>query len=107
MSRWAQSSRQPQTRLAGVRMKLGATQERTSAAVGLSLTTYRRLERGEIAHPPLAWLQNLAIAFGVELNEILEPGWGEGWTVLDARAAAPPAPGWHRPVKKDWFSEGA
>lgn len=84
-------------------MKLGATQERTAAAVGLSLTTYRRLERGEIEHPPLAWLQNLAIAFDVELEEILEPSWGGAWTVLDAQAAEPPTPGWHRPVKEDWF----
>lgn len=104
MSRWAQTSREPQTRLAGVRMKRGATQQRTAAAVGLSLTTYRRLERGEIAHPPLAWLRNLSIAFDVELEEILEPGWGDGWTVLDARADTPPTPGWNRPKKPGLLS---
>lgn len=105
--RRAQSSREAQTRLAETRMRLGATQKRTAAVVGLSLTTYRRLERGEIEHPPLAWLRNLAIAFDVEVDEILEPDWGMGWTELDARAAGPPAPGWRQPPEEDWFAPGS
>jgi transcriptional regulator with XRE-family HTH domain len=79
-------------------MKRRATQKRTAEVVGIALTTYRRLERGEIRHPPLAWLRNLALALEVELDDILEPEWGAGWTELDARAKGPPPKDWHRPV---------
>lgn len=41
--------------------------------LGLSESTYRRLETGRMAKPPLSYLVNCAILFDVPLEELLEP----------------------------------
>lgn len=81
----------PETKLAHARMSRGVTQEELARAVGISVPTYRRLERGDVRNPKLGHLMNCAIALGVELDALIEDEWRE-WLPFDARAAAPPAP---------------
>lgn len=75
-----------------MRIELGATQEQLAEVTGLSVSTIRRLERGELENPPITYLINCARALDVELEELIEPEWA--WSVFDARAAEPPEEGW-------------
>jgi transcriptional regulator with XRE-family HTH domain len=81
----------PETRLAHARMSRGVTQDELAQAVGISVPTYRRLERGEVRNPKLGHLVNCAIALGVELDALLEDEWLQ-WLPFDQRAATPPEP---------------
>jgi transcriptional regulator with XRE-family HTH domain len=88
-----------ETRLARVRMARGVTQEELADAIGISLPTYRRIERGGAdANPPLRYLMNAALALGVELDTVIDEAWRE-WRVFDSAHAAPPQPEefWRRP----------
>lgn len=67
------------SRIANVRRLRGWRQDELAAAVGVSVATLRRLERGEIDNPPLRYLQNLAIALRVELDALIEPAWRQWW----------------------------
>jgi transcriptional regulator with XRE-family HTH domain len=79
-----------ETRLAQWRVKRGATQASLAGAVGLSLATYRRLERGQNPNPPLGYLVNCAIALGCELDDLLDDHYRD-WYVLDPwKAGKPP-----------------
>jgi transcriptional regulator with XRE-family HTH domain len=93
----------PETKLARARMSRGVTQEEMAQAVGISVPTYRRLERGETNNPKLRHLVNCAIALGVELDAVIEDEWFE-WLPLDrGSAATPPAPEqfWRRPYRPE------
>jgi DNA-binding XRE family transcriptional regulator len=80
------------TRLASLRVSRGVTQAEMAAAIGIAMPTYRRLERGRMASPPLRYLTNAAIALGVELDDVIEDEWRE-WHVFDAHGgASPPEP---------------
>jgi transcriptional regulator with XRE-family HTH domain len=81
----------PETKLARVRMKRGVTQEELAEAIGISVVTYRRLERGRMDNPPLRYLQNAALALGVELDDLWEEQWRE-WMVFDQQRPEPPKP---------------
>lgn len=81
----------PETKLAHARMSRGVTQEELAGAVGISVPTYRRLERGDVRNPKLGHLMNCALALGVELDALIEDEWRE-WMAFDARAPAPPEP---------------
>jgi transcriptional regulator with XRE-family HTH domain len=76
------------SRIAGVRRRAGLRQDELAAAVGMSVATLRRLERGEIDNPPLRYLQNIAMALDVRIGELIEPEWREWW--LRPGAVAPP-----------------
>ncbi len=68
------------------------SQQRLATAVGLTRSTYWRLEHGRFQNPPLRYLTNCAIALGCELGDLIEPAWLE-WHVFDhAHAPAPPSP---------------
>lgn len=91
----------PSTRLAHARLSRGVTQEELARAVGISVPTYRGLERGRVRNPKLRHLTNCAIALGVELDDLLEDEWFE-WLPLNAsEAAQPPEPDefWRRPYR--------
>jgi|SRR5665213_1939777 len=75
--------------LAWRRKKRGVTQQEMADAVGVSLSTYRRLERGHIDDPGVRILHNCAIALGVPLYDIIPAEWYH-WTEFDAKAAKPP-----------------
>lgn len=89
-----------ETRLARVRMSRGVTQEELADAIGISEPTYRRLERGRMASPPLGYLVNAALALGVGLDEVIEDSWRE-WHKLRGDRPGPPAPEefWRRPYR--------
>ena len=80
-----------ETKLGRLRTERGVSQEELAEAVGISLATYRRLERGQLKNPPVRYLVNCAIALGVELEEILEPEWLE-WMPTGVKTAKPPDP---------------
>ena len=90
----------PETHLARARMNRGVTQEELAEAIGISIPTYRRLERGRVENPPLRYLVNAALALGVELDALIEDRWRE-WMVFDSsRPQAPPADEfWRRPYR--------
>ncbi len=93
-----------ETRLARVRMARGVTQEELADAIGISVPTYRRLERGqgEKQNPGIRYLVNAALALGVELSLLLEEDWKE-WTVFSENRPGPPKPEgfWRRPYAPD------
>jgi transcriptional regulator with XRE-family HTH domain len=89
----------PRSRLAVARLKRSVTQQQLADVTGLSLTTIRRLDRGEIEHPPITFLLNCARALEVNITELIEPEWQ--WSVFDAsKAADPPAKEWWQREKK-------
>lgn len=89
----------PSTRLALARLSRGVTQEELAVAVGLSVPTLRRLERGDVKNPKLRHLVNCSIALGVELADVIEDEWLNWLPAGDA--TRPPAPDefWRRPYR--------
>jgi transcriptional regulator with XRE-family HTH domain len=67
----------------------GVTQSQLAEAVGLSVATYRRLERGELRNPPIGYLVNCAIALGCTLDDLLNAPLLE-WATLDESASSAP-----------------
>ena len=88
-----------ETRLAAWRTKRNITQAELAAAVGMSLTTYRKLERGDFDNPPLRYLVNCSIALDCKLDELLDDRYREWYPFDPANAGAPPdrAQLWRRP----------
>lgn len=68
-----------------------------AALTGMSLRTYQRLENGEVDNPPLRYLVNCAIVFGVDWLELVEDEWLE-WMPIDPRLTDPPKAPW-RPAR--------
>jgi transcriptional regulator with XRE-family HTH domain len=82
------------TRLADRRLAARYTQKQMAELTGMSLMTYRRLERAELENPPLRHLVNCLWVLRARLPEtrladVLEREWLE-WLVLDDRAVEPP-----------------
>jgi transcriptional regulator with XRE-family HTH domain len=75
------------------------TQDELARAVGISVPTYRRIERGETDNPKLRHIVNCAIALGVDLDDVIEPEWLEWLPAVGA--AEPPEPDefWRRPYR--------
>jgi transcriptional regulator with XRE-family HTH domain len=69
-------------RLAAARKHRGISQERTAAALGMSLSTYRRWEKRQTRRPMLAYYVNAAHLFDVPLTSLIDDEYLE-WTVLD------------------------
>ena len=90
-----------ETKLARVRMSRGVTQEELAAAIGLSIATYRRLERATTENPALRYLVNAALALGVALDAMIEDEWRTWWRRFPTDPPGPPAPEefWRRPYR--------
>ncbi len=58
-------------------------------AVGLSLSTYRRLDNGQIENPPIRYLINCAMVLDVPLTSLIEDHWLE-WAQLGDRTPIEP-----------------
>lgn len=56
-------------------------------ATGISVGTYRRLERGETAAPNLRHLGNCALVLDCEVEDLIEDEWREWWSVGGASRA--------------------
>jgi transcriptional regulator with XRE-family HTH domain len=78
------------TKLGALRADSGLTQARMARYVGISLETYRRLERGTMAAPPISYLANCALVIEVELEDLVDDAWRR-WRVFD-RVDAPKPP---------------
>lgn len=91
-------SAKAETMLARVRMARGVTQGELADAIGISLPTYRRLERNDMDNPGIRYLANAALALGVELDLLIEAEWRR-WMVFDEDRSTPPQPEefWRRP----------
>lgn len=89
MSRWIRERTQIESRLAAVRVGKDVSQQKVADGAGISLNTYRRIERLETTNPPIRYLTNIALVLGVQLEQICEPEWLE-WTVFDERMPVPP-----------------
>jgi len=70
-----------ETKLAHRRIAADLTQGELAEKVGISLPTYRRLERNKMRNPPMRYLANCAIVLGCHWSELVEPEW-EQWTNL-------------------------
>ena len=73
-----------------IRADPGREEAQLARAVGLTRTTYWRLETGQVANPKLRMLVNLAIALGCRLEDLIEDGWREWYPFDRSEAAAPP-----------------
>lgn len=87
------------TRLAQRRLAAGYTQKQMAELTGMSVMTYRRLERAELQNPPLRHLVNCMLVLRTRLPEIrlvdlLEPEWLQ-WLPLSHDATTAP----HQPPK--------
>lgn len=72
-SRWRTRER---TKLARARLERSLTQRQVSDFAGIALSSYRRLERGQIENPPLGWLVNLQHVLALEdVGELIEDEW--------------------------------
>lgn len=77
------------TKLARVRLSRRVSQEEMADALGISVPTYRRLERNKMDNPGLRYLANAALALGVELEALIEDEWRE-WMVFANSRPRPP-----------------
>lgn len=77
------------TKLGALRADRGLTQARMARYVGISLETYRRLERGRMPAPPISYLANCALVLEVDLEDLVEDSWRR-WHVFDRVDAAKP-----------------
>lgn len=78
------------TKLARLRLARGLSQAQLAREVGLTRTTYWRLEAGHVPNPRLRMLVNCAIALDVELDAVIEDQWREWYPFDRAHAAQPP-----------------
>jgi transcriptional regulator with XRE-family HTH domain len=81
------------TLLAERRVSKGVNQHELARQTGISLSSLKRLEHGDVTNPPLWWFINCARALNVELEEILDPEL-RAWRPGPHQAAAPPPPEW-------------
>ena len=71
------------------------SQGELAEASGISIATFRRLERGSMPNPPIRYLANCAIVLGVELEELIEEEW-RGWlSVAQKKPPSDPKGLWH------------
>ena len=77
------------TKIARKRLERGISQRALADAVGMTRSTYWRLEQGRNPNPPLGYLINLAIALDCRLLDLIEEEWVR-WHVLSPGAPRPP-----------------
>ena len=65
----------PRTRIAQLRLEHNLTQAAVAYAIGIPLSSYRKLERGRQRSPNLRVLVNLSLLYDVPLESILHPWW--------------------------------
>jgi transcriptional regulator with XRE-family HTH domain len=73
-----------ETEIARRRVAAKLTQGELAEEIGISLPTYRRLERNKMRNPPMRYLVNAAIVLGCDWTDLVEPEW-ERWLDLHPR----------------------
>jgi transcriptional regulator with XRE-family HTH domain len=87
-----------ESRLAAARLARGVTQEELARVVGISRSSYIRLEKKRLkTTAPLGWYVNCAIALGYSLEDILDDDLYE-WRAYDQRH--PPLADWVEQVRE-------
>ena len=68
------------SKLKDIRKAQGLTQAELASAAGIQQATVSHLETGSMAinYTGAATVTRLALALGVDITEILEPGWDRG-----------------------------
>jgi transcriptional regulator with XRE-family HTH domain len=80
------------TQLAHWRLHRGFSQQELAERSGVPLGTLRRIEQAQQQRPPdLRHLQNLRVALGCHLDDLLEDRW-RGWSDLPRGPKQPPPP---------------
>jgi transcriptional regulator with XRE-family HTH domain len=74
-----------ETKIAAWRVRRGMTQAEVAAALGMSVATYWRYERGRIYSPGIRQLSAFAFLFGCELDDLIEDEWRPGYLRPGAR----------------------
>lgn len=86
------------SRLEAARRHRGLRQEDMAPALGVSLSTYRRLENLQLAEPSIRLLSNCAILLDVPLTSLIEDEWCE-WAQLSKRGnERVPKVRWHAQI---------
>jgi len=75
------------------------SQKKLSELSGVPLRTIQRLERGQVANPPIRNLVNLSMVMECDLEDVCEDDWIR-WTVFDAAAPEPPPKGHWLPERE-------
>lgn len=75
MARRVDPGTKAETKLAHRRIAADLTQGELAEKVGISVPTYRRLERNKMRNPPLRYLVNCAIELDCHWSELVEPEW--------------------------------
>ncbi len=65
------------SKLAGLRLVAGLTQEEMAERTTIPLSTYWRLERKRLPNPPVGYLAACARVLGVPIDELIEDEWLE------------------------------
>lgn len=66
------------TRIARLRLQRGLSQREVADQAGLSIRTYRAIERGEVFDPGVRQVANIARVLQVEIAHACEPEWISG-----------------------------
>lgn len=83
------------TKLAAERVRRGVPQRTMAELLGMKLTAYQKLERGQEPNPRLRHLSNAAHALGVKLRDVSEPEWLQ-WLPVPGHPEPPdPESIWH------------
>ena len=65
------------TRIETLRLRAGLTQAQLAENAAISIRTLQRIEHRDTQNPTIRALANIAIALGVELEDVIEPAWRE------------------------------
>ena len=81
------------SRLEAARRARGVKQQDLASAIGIGVSTYRRLERKQIPGPPLAYFVNCAMVLDVPITSLIDDEYLL-WTQLtdDKAKTSPSAP---------------
>jgi transcriptional regulator with XRE-family HTH domain len=76
------------TTLAELRVRLGITQTELAEASGVGLRAIQEIERGDIRNPRIRYLINIAMALGLDLDDVCEEEW-LSWTTFPGGPTEP------------------
>ena len=74
-----------------MRKSRGVTQDDMAVAIGISRTTYQKLESGTDDNPRFRYLMNCAFALDCDVFDLIEDEW-RSWKIFDTRRDDPPEP---------------
>lgn len=67
-----------ETKIALARERAGMTQDQAAEAAHMPLSTYWAYERGKVPNPSIRRVANIALAFGCNIEDLIENDWRRG-----------------------------